>query len=248
LIVEQIHDTATVTYISPLLAECQDTKGLRDFSVWAKKVAEHFTITKVAEGSFGEVFKLDKPDPLSSSSALFPPPPPHKQQTSTTTKTDSIFKLIPLRPKSSKTTKQTSLESLLREIQLLKLLDPIPGFARFRDLTVLQGPYPTPFYTAHFDHKARRPGESQNQAPSKYPAQQLWAMIEMDDAGSELASLSRPTAHQIFDVFWQVCYTLSCGEEMVEFEVGVSCPFSFPFLPPFPLFPFSRFLLLTPYL
>jgi serine/threonine-protein kinase haspin len=170
---------------------------------------------KVAEGSYGEVFKLEKRDiPL--------------WRAAKATKQDPdayggcIFKLIPLRAKSSKSNKQTSLDALVREVQMLKRMDPIPGFARFRDITVLEGPYPLSFTEAYNDHRALRPSDSHNTLPSRYSQKQLWAMIEMDDGGRDLEILRTPSAYQIFDIFWTTCCALSYAEEHVEFEVRIS--------------------------
>ncbi|KAF7504476.1 hypothetical protein GJ744_002156 [Endocarpon pusillum] len=204
-------DSAAATYISPLLAECHKPKGVYDFPAWAEKVAKTFKVTKVAEGSYGEVFKLEKEDMPSDRSV---PAPRQGQQA----QGSSIFKLIPLRAKSSKSDKQTSLESLVREVRMLKHMDPVPGFARFKDLKVLRGSYPPSFGEAYYDHKARRPSDSQNPLPSTYRDKQLWALIEMDDAGKDLENLKSPSVYQIFDIFWLTCCALSYGEEQAEFE------------------------------
>ncbi len=172
----------------------------------------------MAEGSYGEVFRFEKKDKPSDGSV--PTPEEGKQAQGGS----SIFKLIPLRAKSSRSTKQTSLESLVREVQMLKLMDPIPGFARFKDLKVLQGSYPPSFSEAYHDHKMRKPADSQNPPPSAYRAKQLWALIEMDDAGDDLESLKSPSVYQIFDIFWLTCCALSYGEEQAEFEVGAPNP------------------------
>lgn len=212
---KQVVDSAATNYISPLLAECHKPKGLHDFPAWAEKVAKTFKVTKVAEGSYGEVFKLEKKD-MPSEGSVSTPDEGQPAQSS------SIFKLIPFRPKSSKSAKQTSLESLVREVQMLKLMDPVPGFARFKDLKVLQGSYPPSFGEAYYDHKARRPSDSQNPLPSSYRDKQLWALIEMDDAGEDLENLKSPSVYQIFDIFWLTCCALSYGEEQAEFEVGAA--------------------------
>ncbi len=174
----------------------------------------------MAEGSYGEVFKLEQKAKPSDGSIPTTPEQGRQAQGGSS----SIFKLIPLRAKSSRSNKQTSLASLVREVQMLKLMDPIPGFARFKDLKLLQGSYPPPFSEAYHDHKTRKPQDSQNAPPAAYRARQLWALIEMDDAGDDLDSLRSPSPYQIFDIFWLTCCALSYGEEHAEFEVGAPVP------------------------
>lgn len=190
-------------YTLPLLAESHKQKGLGDFLLWAERVAGVFKVIKVAEGSYGEVFKLEKRSTPQRRDAY----------------EGGIFKLIPLRAKSSTSKSQTSLEALVREVRMLKHMDPIPGFARFRDVTVLQGPYPLSFAEAYDGYRSRTASDAFSPKPSTYPNDQLWAMIEMDDAGKDLETLTTPSAYQIFDIFWLTCCALSYAEEHTEFEV-----------------------------
>lgn len=187
-------------------------------------MAGAFKVMKVAEGSYGEVFKLEKRNIPTGIDGTVPQqdPPAHG---------GCIFKLVPLRTKSSKSNTQTSLDALVHEVKMLKLMDPIPGFARFRDLTVLQGPYPPSFAQAYNDYKADEANESLNPAPAQYPQKQFWAMIEMDDGGKDPEILKTPSAYQIFDIFWLTCCSLSYAEELAEFEVRAPPPSSFPTSP-----------------
>jgi serine/threonine-protein kinase haspin len=173
-------------------------------------VATAFKVVKVGEGSYGEVFKLD-------TSAQSPTAAGRKK----TAQGDCIFKLIPLRAKGNQSSNHTCLDALVREVRMLKLMDPVPGFARFRDLTVLQGRYPASFAQAFHDYKSVEANDSTSLEPSDYPEKQLWVMIEMDDAGRDLESLKTPSAYQIFDIFWLTCCALSFAEEYTEFEVWV---------------------------
>jgi serine/threonine-protein kinase haspin len=167
---------------------------------------------KVAEGSYGEVFMLAKRtrDALEASPVTMKDPNRNG---------GCIFKLIPLRSKTSRSTKQTSLEALVREVQMLKRMDAVPGFARFREVTVLQGEYPPSFTQAYNALKEKTAGDSFAANPSTYPEKQLWAMIEMDDGGRDLETLKRPSAYQVFDIFWLTCCALSYAEEYADFEV-----------------------------
>lgn len=204
-LVLQATNSDAASYTSLLIAESPKPKGLCDFLLWAERVAGAFRVMKVAEGSYGEVFKLGRrttPQDLNAYEGC-------------------IFKLIPLRAKSGPSKGQTSLEALVREVRMLKHMDPIPGFARFRDITVLQGPYPGSFTEAYNQYNARRAVTAANPRPSTYANEQLWAMIEMDDGGRDLEVLKAPSAYQVYDIFWLTCCALSYAEEYAEFEVGL---------------------------
>lgn len=170
-----------------------------------------FKLVKIGEGSYGEVFKLD----VSLNATNI-----HRKQQAA--HGDCIFKLIPLRAKGSQSSSQTSLDAVVREVQMLKLMDPVPGFARFRDLTVLQGQYPSSFAEAFHEYESNEENDSRSLEPSKYPGKQLWVMIEMDDAGKDLETLKSPSAYQVFDIFWFTCCALSYAEGYAEFEVCFS--------------------------
>ena len=199
-----------------LLAECHKSKEVCRFSTWTDKVKESFEIEKVSEGSYGEVYKLRKSRPGEAEDMYH----------------DSIFKLVPLKRLSENhQDKQqnkhdgmnenlTDLESLVREVRILKRMDAIPGFVRFRDVTVLQGASPSAFNHAWQRYfEANRNKDLKPDHPSMYKEDQVWAMLEMGDCGRELDSLATISAQQAFDIFWSICVSLSLGEDLAEFEV-----------------------------
>jgi serine/threonine-protein kinase haspin len=53
---------------------------------------------------------------------------------------------------------------------------------------------------------------------STYPSDQLWAVIEMEDAGDELSDVPVSNFIQAWDIFWGVTLALAKGEEMARFE------------------------------
>jgi len=57
--------------------------------------------------------------------------------------------------------------------------------------------------------------------PSKrgsYDNEQLWAVIEMQDAGVDLEHVTLKTVWEVWDVFWGVALALAKGEEEAKFE------------------------------
>ncbi|KAG8625051.1 hypothetical protein KVT40_006802 [Elsinoe batatas] len=229
-------------HLSPLLPFCNNP--LTPFSAFSATLAPHFTISKLAEASFSQVFLLSSPT-LSST---------HR----------SVLKLIPLLPSStslptkpSRSAKQllslsSSPSAVATETRLLAHLTNIPGFTAYRALHLLSG-RPGSAFT-----KACRTWNAQQKAQGKegsylpdpgrkgnYSDEQIWAVIEMGDAGldlerwleappsspSHLSSAdpttpdqpSQPSLHSygiaaIFDIFWQIVLAAGKGEVSSQWE------------------------------
>ena len=174
-------------------------------------------VVKIAEGSYGEVYKLRLREEVC------------KQEMSKTKLArlraygDGVFKVIPLRAaKGAGSKKFTSVEEIVSEVKMLKYLDAIPGFARFREIHVVQGRFPESFQDA-WDYYKKTKDDCMNPNPASkraYPDSQMWAIIEMDDAGCELEKLSWSSMFQIYDIFWGVAMALARAEEYALFEVS----------------------------
>lgn len=225
-------DSPTKTYLdeythhsTDLLALCNHS--MTDFTTWSDQLSTHFNITKIAEASFGEVYRLSLLQDLSSFS----------------NSDESVFKIIALKPPEStlpldkrkrdavkrKQEGMSRPEDVANEVRLLQRMSVIPGYTNFRDVRVVKGRPPAAFAKAFQDYntlqKARKKEASHFPDPTKktsYAEDQLWAVIEMQDAGTDLENLlERQETFPIWfvwDVFWQVVLSLAKGEEGAEFE------------------------------
>ncbi|KAJ6127341.1 hypothetical protein N7523_002953 [Penicillium sp. IBT 18751x] len=213
-----VHDTKANTYVRPILDEAVSalaSQNIQKFSTWASRSATMFHVAKLAEGSYGEVYKLhlreENSRPAVSKSKLA------KLQAYG----DGVFKVVPLRAQSGPGSKKfTTIDEIVSEVRMLKYLDPIPGFARFREIHVVQGRFPETFQSA-WDHYKKTKDDCMNPNPSSkkaYPDTQLWAIVEMDDAGCELEKFSWASTFQIYDIFWGVAMALARAEEYALFE------------------------------
>ncbi|KAF2803341.1 uncharacterized protein BDZ99DRAFT_468295 [Mytilinidion resinicola] len=113
--------------------------------------------------------------------------------------------------------------SVLSEVQLLQLMTPIPGFTNFRELRILQGRPAPAFVTAWKAwNKSKIKGEkSVFPDPSRkanYDENQLWAVVEMQDAGCDLENIVLRDVWSVWDVFWGVALAIGKGEKGVRFE------------------------------
>ncbi|OOQ86108.1 hypothetical protein PEBR_24385 [Penicillium brasilianum] len=213
-----VHDTKANAYVRPILKEALSSiasQGIQKFSAWASRSATMFQVVKLAEGSYGEVYKLHLRDEASR------PPVSKSKLARLRAYGDGVFKVVPLcAQRGPRSKKFTSVAEIVSEVKLLKYLDPIPGFARFREIHVVQGRFPESFQSA-WDYYKETKDDCWNPDPSSkkaYPDTQLWAIIEMDDAGCELEKFCWSSIFQIYDIFWGVAMALARAEEYAMFE------------------------------
>ncbi|KAI6806704.1 hypothetical protein KC332_g3285 [Hortaea werneckii] len=201
--------------------------GLASFTSWSQQISAHFDLTKIAEASFGEVYRLSLLSQLPGFSRA----------------DESVFKVIALTPpeetlpKGKKDRKaalkkaeaMSKPEDVASEVKLLQRMSSIPGFTNFRDVRILQGrpgePFVEAFKAFNQAQKAKKKDLSIFPDPGKkvsYSEDQLWAVIEMQDAGTDLEKLIEngecTAIWNVWDIFWQVVLTLAKGEEGAEFE------------------------------
>ncbi|KAF4763632.1 hypothetical protein HAV15_001017 [Penicillium sp. str.  len=191
-----VHDTKASDYVGPILNEALSpiaAQGIQKFDSWASRSANMFDVAKLAEGSYGEVYKLHLREDACCAAAS---------------------------KERSRIQKFTTIDEIVAEVKMLKYLDPIPGFARFREIHVVQGRFPESFQNA-WDHYKKTKDDCMNPNPSNkraYPDTQLWAIVEMDDAGCELEKFAWSSIFQIYDIFWGVAMALARAEEYAMFE------------------------------
>lgn len=214
-----VHDKKADEYTKPILDEALSpiaAQGVQKFISWAARGGNMLEIVKIAEGSYGEVYKMRIREEVC------------KQEMSKSKLArlmaygEGVFKVVPLRAaKGAGSKKFTSVNEIVSEVKMLKYLDPIPGFARFREIHVVQGRFPESLQEAWDHYKKAKPGDCLNPNPANkraYLDSQLWAIIEMDDAGSELEKFSWSSMFQIYDIFWGVAMALARAEEYALFE------------------------------
>ncbi|KAI4138194.1 MAG: hypothetical protein L6R39_006916 [Caloplaca ligustica] len=209
-------DSPTRWHLEPLLQMREVTTKVLDFGDWSRVWSSHCNFTKIAHGTYGAVFRIES-----------------KAEPGTFT----IGKLIPLQAKSglgSKTKEFTSPEAAHNEVELLTILDELPGFVQFRKAEVLQGALPEALKDASIAFDVNRDQEDMSRwwARACDHSPQLWLFLEMSDAGTDLETLypqqdqpdpglpnpRRPTVTEVRDIFWQVACALARAEQRFEFE------------------------------
>ena len=206
------------TYLEPLTNLEGVVSKIKHIQKWYDEWTLHCDVIKIAEGSFGSVFKL------SDKEGLLEP---------------TIGKLMPLKPKSGKGSRKsgyTHVRDAVSEIRLLETMSQVPGFVQFRSAEVLIGELPKPLKQAYRTYKARCKGAKTSFCDLRYSEDQTWVFIEMGNAGTELEDALLPETEEnmilekddkdqwmlrvqeIRDVFWGVAEALANGEEAQEFE------------------------------
>jgi serine/threonine-protein kinase haspin len=195
-----------VEYVRPLFAEANDPSNydLPTFSALAKKVVKKFSITKVAEGSFGECYRMTGLKPSADLRI----------------KEGCIMKILPINEEAHPDSSEwSSVAQLSQEVKIHKVLDSMPGFVRFREVYVVQGKYPPAFLTAFRNFKATPGNDAQNKDPeAEFTVSRQFAVFDMSDAGEDLEHLGQPSVFQIFDIFWSTAILLANAENTLEFE------------------------------
>lgn len=210
-------------YASPLLDLCFKP-SITPFTTYANDLSTHFAITKIAEASYGEVYRLSL---LSHHASL--------------NRTDeSVLKIVALKsaptkdaqPQSvaanRKAAAMSSIPDVANEVRLLQHMTPIPGFTNFRCLTVVRGRLPPPFVKAwkHYHNNVKRSLFPNPAAKTSYSEDQLWAVLEMQDAGTDVETYLecailegvKASVVAVWDVFWSVAGAVAKGEEYAGFE------------------------------
>ncbi|KZF21726.1 hypothetical protein L228DRAFT_248456 [Xylona heveae TC161] len=206
-----------IAHAEPLLKLCNDPEGRNaptNFQAWADEVDRYFDVDKIAEASYGEVYRLK-----------------FRDADSVWTRSDeSVLKIIALKPppgtpkRKYKIDLMSAIQDVASEVDLLRRMSTVPGFTNFREVRVMCGRLPSQFVEAWKRFKKAK-SKSEFPDPGKaysYPDDQLWAVIEMQDAGTDLENITLTDVYQLWDVFWGVAMTLAKGEELAGFEVRLS--------------------------
>lgn len=212
-------DEATAKYIEPLLGLRDVNPGIKVFASWAKLWTAHCNISKIAQGSYGAVFRLS----LRGDEGKY-----------------TIGKIIPLRPRTglgSRTCDYASISDASNEVSMLIRLNDIPGYVEFRSAEVLHGALPEQLFLASKPFDDVSDEESKNWVTATKNSDQLWLFLEMSDAGTDLEQVidkgcpNKPglqqqpdaagsvlTIREVRDIFWSVAKALAVAEKKANFE------------------------------
>jgi serine/threonine-protein kinase haspin len=163
-----------------------------------------YNCSKLGEGSYADVFELKGKDA--------------KDADELEARGGLIIKVIPFRVTKKGNDDIADLDSITREIQLFRHVDALHGFVRCRGTHIVSGLYPDVLLDAFHAFKATHsPEVAQNPPPPTNPIQ-LYALLEMNHAGTPIGNLHSISAFQVFDIFWKTAISLAHAERELQFE------------------------------
>ena len=184
-----------------------------DFHKFCKGWEREVKLTKVGQGSFATVLKME----LTKEPGQY-----------------SIWKVMPIKPSkgigSRPSSSQTFIKDAATEVKTLVAMSDIDGFVQFRSAHVVKGSVPDQIGKAH-DAWAQaldpRDAWYGSDMSAEYSSKnQLWLLMEMTDAGQDIDCMHRDarsqkklySIHDTSDVFWGIAEALMRGEMQAEFE------------------------------
>lgn len=172
---------------------------------WNDLLDDDSHITKIAEASYAEVYKV------------------------TTNAGNSILKVMTIKlpelPASLRSETSIDVNLLISEIRIMNALTEIPGFVTFKDAHLVNGVIPRCILEAYDDHVKkleRRGGKSEFPHPIGYDEETMFLVIELGDAGVVLDEYKLDTIHEFWDIFIGVTVALARAEVFRDFEVSRS--------------------------
>ncbi|KAF4622651.1 hypothetical protein G7Y89_g14377 [Cudoniella acicularis] len=190
--------TLTPPHLAPIIeAYRKDAGRVLEIKDWHDLIAPLSTITKIAEASYAEVYRIEA-----------------YQQT-------SILKMIrlqsPTDPDSLHISSAIKISSVLSELRIMNALTEIPGFVTFKDAHLIQGKT-TDFFKRAYNEYAEEKDGSEFPDPDSYTNHTLFLAIELGDAGTVLDEFKLFTIAEVWDILLSTIAALGKGEIDCEFE------------------------------
>lgn len=199
---------------SSFLSDSSTTpSGLRILS-WDDVCPFGDQITKIAEASYAEVYRVTKPRGTSIIKVIRLTSPIKPQ-----TKAQVNSGLVDEEPHSE--------DDLSGELKISEWLAYIPGFVVYKERYIIQGRASKALLETHqiFQRKMKRKDPDRLQfypSPSRYLDETRFLVVELGDAGVALEDFAVRETGQVWDVFFLTAVALARAEDLVRFEVCYS--------------------------
>lgn len=176
--------------LDTLLGLC-NSSSIYEFSEYVSDTIKTVEMNKLAEASFSEVFiQKDK----------------HKN-------TSKIYKIIPF---GNEELEQLPMQDIIQELSIARLLMSLDGFVDVIDAAVVKGVYPD-YLLNKWDEYGQH-NKTENYRPDFYKSDQLYCIMVLSDAGTDLEHFTLNSWLEAETIFWQTVNSLSNAEEKYQFE------------------------------
>lgn len=189
-----------------LLASAHQTEPA-SFAACLDTLLADGSVAKVGEASYSEVYRIVR-----------------EEGQGTARPRVSVMKVIPLEVSAPvKGPALSPLASVEREIQVTRALSPsgtegtLAPFVRLQEAWIVEGAYP-PSLLAAWDKFKECDARSENVRPDVFAPTQWYALLCLDDAGSELEHTALASWKERAAVFWQTVYAVAYAETAYELE------------------------------
>ncbi|KAF8466637.1 hypothetical protein BDZ91DRAFT_159301 [Kalaharituber pfeilii] len=153
-------------------------------------------LTKLGEASYSEVF-LQKP------------------KSPTPTSPNTVLKIIPFGKQS-----QCLFSHIYEEILITRTMSPLKGYIGFHGAHVCRGKFPKKLLEL-WDHWDENVKVSENDRPDFYEEDQLFAVIGLEDGGTDLESFKVGGWREARQIFWAVAGRLKGGRWRGSLSIGI---------------------------
>jgi hypothetical protein len=195
-------------WLAPLLDAFQENGNQRPtIQKWADLLDASWPMKKIAESSFAEVYRVFNPYGT------------------------SIIKLMALRPPTGPGAKRSTaatVDDVISEVMIMDAVTEIPGMVVFKGIRIIEG---QPMKSVVDAWEARHnPNDDDKKAttrnemsafphPKEYHKSQIFLVMELGDAGTDIEHFRFKTYAQVWDTFIGAVVALSTAEKVRKFEV-----------------------------
>ncbi|KAG4303268.1 hypothetical protein PCK1_000606 [Pneumocystis canis] len=181
-------ENKTESSIIESLLSLASQSNILKFSDYISSLLSTYTITKLGEASFSEVYLM-------------------KNENSQ----ETVLKIVPFGKKS-----QEKAQDILHEVRVTKRMSSINGFVKSKGFVVVKGVYPEHLITLW--DRYNEIFKSENPRPDFYHEDQCFCILLLEKGGKDLEHVNVTTWKQINKIFWDIVKVLSEGEKKYEFE------------------------------
>lgn len=176
--------------LDTLLGLC-NSSSICDFDSYIRDVTRSADMAKLAEASFSEVYLQDDPH----------------------TGTSKVYKIIPF---GNEELELLPVQDIIQELSIARLLMSLDGFVDVIDAAVVRGKYPQ-YLVDRWDDFANTK-ESENYRPDYFPDDQLYCIMVLSNAGTDLEHFPVASWLEAETIFWQTVHCLAVAEQRYQFE------------------------------